>query len=34
MGEEGLGSESRGGRAEHIGRDEGRGSNHGKTSAE
>jgi len=34
MGEEGLGSEGRGGRAKRIGRDEGRGSNDGKTSAE
>ena len=34
MGEEGLGSEGEGGRAEHIGRDEVGGSNHGKTSAE
>jgi len=34
MGEEGLGSEGGGGRAERIGRDEGRGSNEGKTSTE
>jgi len=34
MGEEGLGSEGGGGRAERIGRDEGGGSNDGKTSAE
>jgi len=34
MGEEGLGSESGGGRAESIGRDEGGGSNDGKTFAE
>jgi len=34
MGEAGLGSEGGGGRAEHIGWDESRGSNDGKTSAE
>ena len=34
MGEEGLGSEGGGGRAEGIVRDEGGGSNNGKTSAE
>jgi len=34
MGEEGLGSEGGGGRAERIGRDEGGGSNDRKTSAE
>ena len=34
MGQEGLRSEGGGGRAERIGRDEGRGSNDGKTSAE
>ena len=34
MGEAGLGSEGGGGRAEHVGRDEGGGSNDGKTSAE
>ena len=34
MGEEELGSEGGGGRAEHIGRDEGGGSNDGKMSAE
>jgi len=34
MGGDGLGSESGGGRAERVGRDEGGGSNHGKTSAE
>jgi len=34
MGEERLGSVGRGGRAERIGRDEGSGSNDGKTSAE
>jgi len=34
MGEEGLGSEGGGERAEHLGRDEGRGSNDRKMSAE
>ena len=34
MGGDGLGSEGGGGRAEHVGRDEGGGSNDGKTSAE
>jgi len=34
MGGDGLGSESGGGRAEHVGRDEGGGSNDGKMSAE
>jgi len=34
MGEEGLGSEGRAGRAEHIGRDEGGGCNDRKTSTE
>jgi len=34
MGEEGLGAEGGGGRAERIGRDEGRRSNDRKTSAE
>ena len=34
MGGDGLGSEGGGGRAEHVGRDEGGGSNDRKTSAE
>jgi len=34
MGDDGLGSESEGGRAERVGRDEGGGSNDGKTSAD
>jgi len=34
MGEDGLGSKGGGGRAERVGRDEGRGRNDGKTSAE
>jgi len=34
MGGDGLGSEGGGGRAERVGRDEGGGSNDGKTSAE
>jgi len=34
MGEDGLGSEGRGGRAERVRRDEGGGCNNGKTSAE
>jgi len=34
MGGDGLGTEGRGGRAERVGRDEGGGSNDGKTSAE